>query len=123
SCEILLDDLLDAVGAIVKFPVAGRDVDAERLLRVDHVLALRPQSGGRSLPRVATVEQQRAGARRPELFHEGREMREPAKAPVGAGRLREIKVRECMRVAAAGRDAEMTEQMLAHEMRRLALCC
>ena len=37
--EVAVDDLLDAVGAERELPVAGHHVDAEGLLRVDHVLA------------------------------------------------------------------------------------
>ena len=63
--EVPVDDLLHAVGAEREFPVPGHHVDAQQLAGVDHVLALRPQRGGRALPRVAAVEQQRAAAATP----------------------------------------------------------
>jgi len=50
-------------------------------------------------------------------------MREAAHLPVRLRRLREVEVRECVRVPRAGRDAEVPEQVFADEMRRLSGRC
>ncbi len=70
SLEILLDDFLDALGAIGHFPVRGHDVDAQQFLGVDHVLGLGPVGGAGALPGVATVQQQCAGTLGADLFHQ-----------------------------------------------------
>ena len=76
--EIRSTTSLTRCGAVGELPVAGHDVDAQQLLRVDHVLAPRPQRRRRALPGVAAVEQQRARARRPEPLHQRGEVREAA---------------------------------------------
>ncbi len=64
ALEVPVDDLFYTLGAEREFPVPGHDVHAKQLLRVHHVLAIGPQRGGRALPGVAAVEQQRTGSRR-----------------------------------------------------------
>ncbi len=118
--EILVDDFLHALRTERELPMAGHDVDAERFLRVDHVLAFRPQRRRRALPRVSAVEQQRAGTRGPQLPHQRREMRKAAELAVGPRCRHVIEVRERVRFARPRPDAEMLEQRLADEMRRAA---
>ena len=62
--EIVLDGLLHALRAVGEFPVRRHEVDAQELLRADHVGAAGPQRRRRALPAVAAVEQQRAAAAR-----------------------------------------------------------
>ena len=119
--EILLDDLLDPVRAVGELPVAGHHVDAQQLAGVDHVLAFRPQRRRRPLPGVAAVEQQRARPRRPELPDQRREVREAAGLAVGARGFLEVEIGERVRLARSRRDAEMLQQRLADQVRRLAL--
>ena len=119
--EVLLDDFLDALGAVGELPVPGHDVDAEELLRVDHVLALRPQRRRRALPRVAAVEQQRAGPRRPAAACTSvARCAKPPIVPYALRRALEVEIGERVRLARARRDAEVLQQRLADEMRRLA---
>ena len=100
--------------------MAGHDVDAEQLLRVDHVLTDSPQRRGRSLPRIAAIQQQCAGTRRTKLLHERAQVRITAHRPKRAGGPNEIEIRERMRLARARLDAEASEKRLADDMGRLA---
>ena len=110
--KVLRHDLLHALGAEREFPVAGHHVDAQELAGVDHVLALRPQRGRRSLPRVAAVEQQRVRPRRFQSLDERGEMREAADLAVGPRRGDEIEIREGVRVDRSGLDAEVPRAAL-----------
>ena len=101
--EVLLDDLLDALHAERELPVAGHDVHAQQLGGVDHVLALGPQRGGRALPGVAAVEQQRAGAAGLQALDQRGQVREAADLAVAPRRLLEIEVGEGMGVGASRR--------------------
>ena len=58
--ELLLDGLLHALRAVGELPVAGHDVDAEQLLRVDHVRALASTAPS---PSPARCRRRRAAAR------------------------------------------------------------
>ena len=62
ALEVVGDHLLHTLHAIGELPVAGHHVDTQQLAGLDHVLRVRPQRGGRALPAVAAVEQQRARA-------------------------------------------------------------
>ena len=59
AIELLLDDLAHAVLAECKFPVRSHDVHAQQPGGVDHVLTLGPERGGRPLPRVTPIQQER----------------------------------------------------------------
>jgi hypothetical protein len=89
---------LTRVGAEGEFPMPGHDVHAEQLAGVDHVLALRPQRGGRALPGIAAVEQQGAGARGAQALDQGGEVGEAADLAVGLRRRGEVEVGEGMRL-------------------------
>ena len=100
----------------------GHRVHAEQVAGRDHIGAPRPQRGAGALPGVAAVEQQRAprarlGAQAP---HQRRQVREAAHPAVALGQRREIAVRERVRLAAAGRDAEALEERRADQVRRAA---
>ena len=106
--------------AVGEFPVPGHCVHAEQVAGRDHVGAPRPQRGSGPLPGVAAIEQQRApcarlGAQAP---HQRRQVREAAHPAVALGQRREIAVRERMRRAAAGRDAEPLQERRADQVRR-----
>ncbi|XQU69245.1 hypothetical protein OJJOAM_001976 [Cupriavidus sp. H18C1] len=83
-------------------------------------LAARPQRGGRALPGIAAVEQQRAGAAGLQLLDQRGQMREPADLAVAARGLVEIEIGEGVRLGAARRDPVVLEQGLADQVRRLA---
>ncbi len=94
ALEVLLHDLRHALGAVRELPVSRHDVHAEELRRVDHVLAAGPERRRRALPGVAAVEQQRAGAARPEALDQRGQVREPADLAVGPGGPREVQMGE-----------------------------
>ena len=96
------------------------DVDTQQLRRIDHVLPLRPQRRRGALPRIAAVQQQRAGPRRLEPLDQAGEVREAARGAVRPRRALEIDIRERIRGARAAPDAEMPEQRFADEMRRVS---
>ena len=98
----------------------GHHIDAEQLARIDHVLAFGPERRGRTLPGVAAVEQQRAGATRLELLHQRCEMGETADLAVGPGCLLEIEVSKGVGLGRAGLDAEMAQQRIADQVGRPA---
>ena len=116
ALEIVVDDLLHAFGAEGELPVPGHDVHAEQLARVDHVLALGPQRGGRTLPGVAAVEQQRARPARLQLLHQGGEVGEAADFAVSLRRPLEVEVGVCVGLGGAGADAEMPQQRIADQV-------
>ncbi len=104
--ELALDRVLHAVGAVSKFPVRGHEIDAEQLLRAEHVGALRPERARRALPAVAAVEQQRVGPRSSQPLHQRREVGEAAGGAVAARERLEIEMGERMRQAALPFDPE-----------------
>ena len=118
ALELALDDLADALGAVGELPVPGHHVDTEQARRLDHVLPSRPQRGRRALPRVAGVEQQRAGPARVQTLDERGEMRETPDPPIRRRRAREVQMRERVCLARAGGDTEVAQQPLADEMGR-----
>ena len=120
ALEIVVDDLLHALGAEGELPVPGHHVHAEQLGGIHHVLALGPQRGGRTLPGVAAVEQQRAGPARLQLLHQGGEVGEAAHFAVSLCRLLEVEVSESVGLGRAGADAEMPQQRVADQVGRPA---
>ena len=118
--KVLLRDFEHAILTVCAFPVQGHDVDAERELGVDHVLALGPHCGARALPGIAAVEQQRAGTLRLDAFDERREMGEAADLAVDAGVAFEVEIGKGVSETRVGRNLEMLEEILADDMRRLA---
>ena len=95
----------------------GHGVDAKQLGRVDHVPALCPQRRCRALPAIAAVEQQGRGAARLQPLDQRRKVREASDLTVHFCRGNEIARRECMRVTRSRRNAEVTQERLAHQMR------
>src|SRR5262249_47137995 len=120
ALEVIVHDRLHACLAVSEFPVAGHDVDAEKLLRADHVLSLGPQRRRRALPGVAPVEQQRSRARRLEALHQRRKMREAAHLPVGAREALEVEIRERVRLARPRLHAVRPEELIADAVMRIA---
>jgi hypothetical protein len=121
ALEVLLDDLLDPLHAIGELPVARHHVHGEQLAGVHHVLCVRPQRGGRTLPSIATVEQQRPRTARLELLHQRRQVGEAAHLPEAARCLLEVEVGVGVRERAAGAQAGGLEQRLADQVRPLPL--
>ena len=113
--------LQHALGPVGKFPVGGHVLHAQAPLRADHVRALGPERGGRAVPAVAAVEDERVRPRGAQPLHQRRDMRVAAHPAVAARGGFEIEVRERVRLRAGGRDAVMGEEPLADEMRRVAL--
>ncbi len=120
SGQVAIDDFADALGAEGEFPVPAHHVDAEPLARVDHVLAAGPQRRGRTLPGIAAVEQQGAGAPGAQPFDQRRQVGEAADAAIAAGGGGEVERGEGVGLGGSGADAEGLEQVLADEVRRLA---
>ena len=119
--QVVVDNFLDALRAVGELPVAGHHIDAEQFLRVHHVLPFGPQRSGRSLPRVAAVEQQRAiRAAGAQFLDKGGDMRESADLAVTARGIREVEIGKGVRLDGIRCDVEMLEQGLAHQMRRFA---
>lgn len=118
--EVVVDHVAHALGAVGQLPVRRHDVHAEQERGVDHVLAARPQRGGRALPGVAAVEQQRVRARGAQALDERGQVREAAHAAETARRLGEVERGEGVRRARTRRDAVALEQRAADQVRRLA---
>jgi len=112
--------VLDALGPEGELPVGTHDVDAEQDLGVHHVLGIRPQRGCRSLPGVAAVEEQGAGALLADSLDQGGQVREAAHLAVLAGELNEVQVGEGVGLRRAALDPVVLEEGLAHQVRRLA---
>ena len=115
--EILLGDLLHTILAEGAFPMQRHEVDAEQLLGLHHVLPLRPQGRTRALPRVAAVEQQRAGPRGAKSLDQCRDMSEAAGLAVDRGIALEIEVSEGVRKPCIWRNPELFEKCLADNVR------
>ena len=113
--------LQHALGPVGKFPVGGHVLHAQAPLRADHVRALGPERGGRAVPAVAAVEDERVRPRGAQPLHQRRDMRVAAHPAVAARGGFEIEVREGVRLRAAGRDGVMAKKPLADEMRRMAI--
>src|SRR5207245_27923 len=116
--KIPFHDFLDARGAVGELPMPGRDIHAEQLLRLDHVLPSRPQRGRRSLPGVAAVEQEARAALCAQLLDERGKMGEAAHFSVPLRRSRKIEVSKGVRFAAARLDSVALEKGSADQMRR-----
>ena len=111
-----LDGLQHALVAVGEFPVRGHHVNAQLLTDLDHVLTARPQRGCRSLPGVAAIEQQSAGPRRPQPFHQRGEVCEAADLAVAPRGGREVKRSKSVGFGGARHDARCAQQMLAHQV-------
>ena len=116
--EFFFDDLLDAVLAVGEFPMAGHEIHAKQFLRRDHVTALRPQGRGRTLPGVATIEQQRRRPGGAQLLYKGGEMGESTDLAVDVGGLGKIEIGEGIGLARTGLETESLEQGIANEVGR-----
>jgi hypothetical protein len=113
----------NSIGAssfVGEFPMRGHELDAEQLLRADHVRAVRPEGRRRALPAVAAVEQQRVRARGAQALHQRREVREAADLAIALRGALEVEVCERVGLGRSLGEVEMPEKSLAHEMRRLA---
>ena len=84
-------------------------------------MAISPQRGGRALPCVAAIEQQRAGAAGFETFDQGRQVREAPHFAKAACSGFKVEVTHAISLCAAWAHASGLEQMLAHQVRQLAL--
>ena len=98
--ELAFDRLPYPLGAVSEFPVRSHAIDAEQLLRADHVGAARPEGGRRALPAVATVEQQGLRARGAQAPHQRRKMGQTADLAIAPRRILEIEVGEGVREGA-----------------------
>ena len=95
-------------------------VDTEFQCGIDHVLASCPQRRGRTLPGIATIEQQCARAIRLQLFHQCSQVGEAADLAEFARGVVEIEVRECVSFGASRPDPEVLQQFFSYEVRGLA---
>jgi hypothetical protein len=97
--KVFFDDLLDALVAEGELPVRRHHVDAEQLAGVDHVLALSPERGARTLPGIAAIEQQGVGPAGAQLLHQRGEVGEAADLAIGLRGLGEVEIGEsvCLR--------------------------
>ena len=99
ALEVLVDNFLDALGAIGELPVSGHDVHAQQLLGVHHVLALGPERGGRALPGVAAIQQQGAAlALVAQAFHQRGEVCKAANLAVLACSIFKIEIGKGVRL-------------------------
>ncbi len=96
--EILLDDLLHAFGAEGELPVPGHDIHAERLAASTMSWPFDQSAVAAALPRVAAVEQQRAGARGLEVPDQRGEVGESADLAVRPRGLRKVEMGEGVRL-------------------------
>jgi hypothetical protein len=87
--------------------MAGHDIDAEQFACIDHVLCVGPQRGGRTLPGVTAVQQQRAGARSTGFIDQRLEVGKAADFAVGACSGLEVEVGKCMRFTGTRTNAVM----------------
>ena len=113
--------LQHALGPVGKFPVGGHVLHAQAPLRADHVRALGPERGGRALPAVAAVEDERMRPRGAQALHQRREMGVAPHAAVAARGGFEIEVREGVRLCRAWRNPVLSEERFAHHVWRVAI--
>ena len=99
----------------------GHDVDAQLDAGVDHVLRFGPQRGGRTLPGVAAVQQQGAGALRANLVDQGLQVGEAADLAVDLGCFGKVQIGKRVGFGSPGLDAILGKQMLAHQMRHFTV--
>ena len=116
----VFEDFLRPVG---KLPVPGHDVDAKQVAGLDHIAPARPVGGTRALPGVAAVEQQRAalGILGTQFLDQRRQVSETADLAEHARRLLEIQVGVGMLLDAAASNTEVLQQLVADQVRRLAI--
>ena len=99
--------------------MSGHHIDAEFATGLDHILTVCPQGGGRTLPGVAAIEQQRIGPTGTQLFDQRRQMRVAANPAVALRGAHKIEMRVGMRFGTAGGDGKLFQQRCADQMRRL----
>ena len=119
--KVFLDNFLDPLHAIRKFPMPGHHVHAKQFAGIDHVLRIGPQSGSRTLPGIATIEQQGPRAAGLELFDQGGQVRKPAHLAVRTGGALKINVREGVGLGTAGRYGEHLLQVVSDQVGQIAL--
>ena len=119
----LLDDLLDALGAVGELPMRGHGVDAERGLDVDHVLTPGLERGPRALPRIAAVERQHlvGAAFGADRLDDGRDAIHAAHAAIVLRQRLIVFRRHGVGVRRARRDLEMGEKGVLGQMRGTAI--
>ena len=119
--KVFLDNFLDPLHAISKFPMPGHDVHAKQFAGIYHVLRIGPQSGSRTLPGIAAIEQQGPRAAGLELFDQGGQVRKPAHLAVRTGGALKINVREGVGLGTAGRYGEHLLQVVSDQVGQIAL--
>ncbi|MPN17067.1 hypothetical protein SDC9_164417 [bioreactor metagenome] len=97
----------------------GHHIHPEQLAGIDHVLRVGPQCSARTLPGIATIEQQRARAAGLHLLDQRRQVGEAADLAVGPGGLDKIQIGKGVRLCRSGLDTEMLEEAVAHDVRCL----
>ncbi len=100
--------------------MARHHVHTQSQASVDHVLPFGPQGGGRALPGVAPIEQERAGTRSLKALDQRGQVRKTAHPSVAPGRLLEIQMGERVGEFRACPHVGKLEQVVAHQMRQLA---
>ena len=74
ASEVFVDDFHHPRFAVGELPMCRHHVHTQQLAGINHVLRVRPQTGGTALPRVAAVKQQSAWSAAAQLLHQGRQM-------------------------------------------------
>ena len=97
----------------------GHDLNAQQFGGIHHVLPLRPQSGAAALPRIATVEQQRAGPRRFKLLDQCGHVCKAADFAVLPCSSLKIKKGKGMRLGRARFNLRGFKQLRSHPVRPL----
>ena len=118
----ILNDLVYAIGAEGELPVADHGVGLQQLHAVDHVLAVGLQRGIGALPGVAAIEEQHlvvAAFGADGLDQRGGAVK-PAQLAVGGRQVHVIKEGVGVGQRRARLDAEVLEELLAHQVRRNA---
>ena len=118
--QLFFDNLGHPVHAQGELPVAGHQVDAQQLAGLYHVPALGPQGGGRALPGVAAIQQQRTRAAGLHAFDQGGQVRKTTHLAVALRRLLKVKVGQRVGLRRASLYAAGAQQVLAHQVRQLA---
>ncbi|MNT27689.1 hypothetical protein D3C72_1633280 [compost metagenome] len=101
--------------------MAGHHIHAQQLAGIHHVLGVRPQRSGRSLPGIAAIKQQCTRARSLHALDQGRQVCKTAHLAVTLGCRLKIQVAEGMRTRSSWPNAAGLQQMFAHQMGALVL--
>ena len=119
--KVFVDDFFDALHAQRELPVAGHHVHTQQLAGVHHVLAFCPQAGARALPGVSAVQQQSAGPAGFHAFDQRGQVRKATHFAVASGGFFKVQKGQRVGLGRAGPDFGCLQQMLAHQMRQVAL--